>query len=111
MLFFINAIALLLAWVGSVSAYLASERQQVLSKAITKKVGWSLFCGALIAAFILLLNLHHWLSAFLVLFVMVMLVWILLSLVIPYFPQQRRPLFYGTIFTLVNAVIGGFYVI
>ncbi|REL25607.1 hypothetical protein DXX93_02935 [Thalassotalea euphylliae] len=110
MSFFINAVALFLCWVGSTSAYLTSERQQVLSHPLGKKLGWSVFSITLIAAFTLLLSLHHWLAAFLVLTVMVMLVWIALSLVIPYFPKQRRPLFYGTVLTIVNAVIGGFYV-
>lgn len=111
MSFFINIAALCLCWLGSASAYAASERQMILSKPISKNIGWSLFCASMIGAFILLLNLHHWLSAMLVLIVMIMLVWILLSLAIPYFPHQRKTLIFGTIITLFTALVGGFYVV
>jgi hypothetical protein len=111
MIFLINIAALCLCWFGSASAYAASERQMVLSKPISKNVGWSLFCISMIAAFTLLLNLHHWLSAMLILIVMVMLVWILLSLAMPYFPHQRKTLIFGTVMTLITALIGGFYVV
>ncbi len=63
------------------------------------------------AAYFLLLTLHHWLSAMLILMVMVMLVWITLALAIPYFPNQRKTLVFGTAITLITALIGGFYVV
>jgi len=111
MVFLINVAALCLCWFGCVVAYLASNRQLILSQQVSKKFGWSLFCVAIFSAFILLLNLHHWLSAFLILIVLIMLTWIALALVVPYFPYQRKTLFYGTTLTMVTALIGGVYVV
>lgn len=111
MTFLVNVAALCLCWLGSVSPYVASERQMILSKPIAKKLGWLLFCVSMIGAFTLLLKLHHWLSATLILIVMIMLVWILLALTIPYYPYQRKTLVFGTVITLFTALIGGFYVV
>lgn len=111
MIFVVNISAFFLCWFGSVSAYVASERQMVLSKPFTKNFGWSLFSVSMVGAFILLLKLHHWLSAALILIVMIMLVWILLALVIPYFPYQRKTLVFGTAITFCTALVGVFYAV
>jgi len=111
MSFVVNIAAFCLCWFGSVGAYAASERQMVFSKPFTKNLGWALFSVSMAGAFILLLKLHHWISAMLILIVMIMLVWILLALVMPYFPRQRKMLLFGTIITLFTALIGGFYVV
>jgi 4-hydroxybenzoate polyprenyltransferase len=91
--------------------YLVSERQLLMSRLISKKLGWSLFFIGMFSALILLLTLHHWLSAFLILVVLIMLVWIVLALVVPYFPHQPKTLIYGTAMIIVTALIGGFYVV
>ena len=109
--FVVNIAALCLCWFGSASAYAASERQMVFSKPFTKNFGWALFSVSMAGAFILLLKLHHWISATLILIVMITLVWILLALAIPYFPYQRKTLVFGTAITFCTAFIGGFYVV
>lgn len=111
MLLLINVSALCLCWFGCVAAYLASDRQLILSQQVSKQLGWSLFFFGISSAFILLLNLHHWLSALLILIVLIMLVWIVLALVVPYFPHQRKTFIYGTALTMITALIGGGYVV
>ena len=111
MSFLINVIALCCCWCGSASAYLASERQQVFVNPLSKKFGWSLFILGVVSAFILLLTLHHWLSAILILMVLIMLDWIVLTLAVPYFPNQHKTLITGTVLTMITALIGGFYVV
>lgn len=111
MSFLINVAALSLCWFSCVMVYLASDRQLILSGQVSKKRGWSLFFMGVFSAFILLLNLHHWLSALLILIVLTMLVWIVLALIIPYFPHQPKSLIYGTFIVIVTALIGGFYVV
>lgn len=111
MSFLINAAALCLCWFSCVAVYLASNRQLILSRQVTKKFGWSLFSIGGLSSFILLLNLHHWLSALLILIVLIMLVWIVLALVVPYFPHQPKTLIYGTSMITVTALIGGCYVV
>ncbi|MCC2607461.1 hypothetical protein [Planctobacterium marinum] len=111
MVFVINSAALILCWLGILMVYLASERQAVLSRPLAKPLGWFLFSLSLPGAFLLLLNLHNWLAAVLILLVMIMLVWIALALIAPYFPQQRWLLIHGTVLTTITALIGGFYVV
>lgn len=111
MVFLINVAAFFLCWFGCIAAYLASDRQLMLAQQISKRLGWLIFSVGAFSAFILLLNLHHWLSALLTLIVLIMLAWIVLALVVPYFPHQRKTLVYGTTLTMITALIGGVYVV
>ena len=111
MSFLINSVALLCCWFGSVCAYAASERQTLLVNPLPKRPAWLAFCTTLVIAFTLLLTLHHWLAASLLLLVLVMLVWIAMALVVPYFKgQMTTVMLYGTGLTIMTALIGGFYV-
>ena len=106
----LNCYAFLLIWVASVSVYLSSVRQSVLSAPISKKISFPVFIVCTVIAMSLLMNIHHWLAALLILSVAIMTVWISLALVIPYFPRQRKTLVVGTVLTLLTALLGAFYV-
>lgn len=111
MSFLVNTLALLCCWLGSTFVYAASERQTLLANPLPKRPAWLTFCVTLIIAFTLLLTLHHWLAAMLILLVLVMLVWIVMALVVPYFKGQiTTVMLYGTGLTIMTALIGGFYV-
>lgn len=109
--FIINIIALLFCWCASCVVYLSSQRQLVFSSPLNKKRSSALAIVCLIIAFVLLIQLHHWLSALLILLVAIMLIWICLALVVPYYPAKKRVLVYGTLLTALTGIIGGLYVV
>lgn len=111
MFFLINSLALVLCWIGSAGVYLASDRQHVLKTALPKQLAWTVFVILCVLAFAGLLSVHHWLAAFVIVLSLIMTSWIALALVIPYFPQQARPLFIGSALSIVLAIIGGVYVL
>ena len=111
MSFIFNITALLLCWCASCVVYLSSQRQLLISLPLNKKWAGVVACVCISAAFVLLSQLHNWLSALLILLVAIMLIWICLALIAPYYPAKKRIFVYGTVLTVITGFIGGFYVV
>ena len=107
----LNISALLVYWLGSLVAYLGSERQKILVMPLNKTRAWTTFVATQIIAFVMLTQTHHWLQVTILLLVLTMLIWITLALVVPYFPKNRNIFFMGTITAVLIAIIGGAYVV
>lgn len=110
MAFVLNTTGLLLCWLGCYAVYLSSEHQPLVTDKIPKRLSWICFGACNLLAFLILLSIHHWLAALLVLLTNVMTIWVLLALVAPYFPKSKIVWVYGTLTTVFLGVVGGFYV-
>ncbi|AFJ02946.1 hypothetical protein Q7C_1805 [Methylophaga frappieri] len=102
----IDILALQLAWFACVPVYCAARQQKIRDLPLAKSVAWPLFLVGSVLATILLMQSYHWLTAVVLVLLVVMLGWILLAIVTPYFVHAWRVLPAISLLVLIVSLIG-----
>ncbi|MCG8412717.1 MAG: hypothetical protein MI746_00725 [Pseudomonadales bacterium] len=79
------AIAVILLWLASLSAYCTSKQQLLLERPISKLLGWGIFSLSFFLAWLFLMGRYSSLSAFFLSFSYVMAAWIVSVFVLGHF--------------------------
>lgn len=102
-----SILAFELVWFGALAVYLASTHQVLLSKPLDKKYAAAFFVFTNAVALWLLADHYLLLSALFLNIVHIMLVWVCLALIAPYWRKLNGVLIAGSSVAFVFALMGG----
>lgn len=103
----IKLLALQLLWFGSAAFYCSSDKQQLLSRPLSRTFAVAAFLLGTGCSFILLSQLYHWLSAGFTLLVALMFCWCFLALMAGHCSKAATALGSGALLMTVLALLGG----
>lgn len=107
MLLLIKVMAIQLACLACMPVYCAARQQLFFSRPMNKIVAWSLFVVLSLISVLLFCQLYHPLTAIIYFIVLIMLGWILLALLAPYYREAKTVLALISILMLLPGLLGG----
>lgn len=103
----IKFLALQLLWFGSAAVYCSSDKQQLLSRPLSRTFAVAAFLLGTACSMILLSLLYHWLSAGFTLLVVLMFCWCFLTLMAGHCSKATTALGSGALLMTLLAWLGG----